>query len=78
VGNSYLYGAELEFRKSLSFVSEGLSKLAVNGNITVVQSSLEMNDAEFRARKSFEKEGETIENTREMAGQAPYIINAGL
>jgi hypothetical protein len=37
-----------------------------------------MNDAEFRARKNFEKEGETVKNTREMAGQAPYIVNAGL
>jgi len=78
VGDSYLIGGELEFRKSLEFISQNLKNLAINGNITVVQSSLEMNDAEFRARKNFEKVGETIENTREMAGQAPYIINAGL
>jgi hypothetical protein len=78
VGDSYLIGGELEFRKSLEFISQNLKNLAINGNITVVQSSLEMNDAEFRARKNFEKEGETIENTRDMAGQAPYIINAGL
>lgn len=78
VGDSYLYGAELEFRKTLDFIVPALSNFAINGNITVVESSLEMNDAEFRARKNFEKEGETIENTREMAGQAPYIINAGL
>jgi len=78
VGDSYLIGGELEFRKSLDFLAQGLSKFAISGNITVVQSSLEMNDAEFRARKNFEKEGETIHNRREMAGQAPYIVNAGL
>jgi hypothetical protein len=50
----------------------------MSANITFVQSSLEMKDAEFRARKNFEKEGQTIENRREMAGQAPYIVNAGL
>ncbi len=78
VGDSYLYGGELEFRKTLDFIAQGLSNFSVNGNITVVKSSLQMNDAEFRARKNFEKVGETIENKREMAGQAPYIINAGL
>jgi hypothetical protein len=46
--------------------------------LTVVHSELKMNEAELRARKLFEKEGQTIEDTREMAGQAPYIINAGL
>jgi hypothetical protein len=78
VGDSYLLGGELEFRKSLDFISPGLKNFNINGNITVVESSLEMNDAEFRARKNFEKEGETVKNTREMAGQAPYIVNAGL
>ena len=36
-----------------------------------------MTDVEFNARKAFEKEGENVEATRAMAGQAPYIVNAG-
>ena len=78
VGDSWLYGFELEFRKSLAFVAGGLKNFNINGNLTIVNSSLQMNEAEYRSRKNFEKVGETIENTREMAGQAPYIINAGL
>lgn len=78
VGDSYLIGGEVEFRKSLDFISMGMSNFNINGNITVVHSSLQMNDAEFRARKNLEKVGQTVEDTREMAGQAPYIINAGL
>ena len=77
VGDSYLYGFELEFRKSFDFISPAMQKFYLNGNITFVQSSLKMQEAEFRARKNFEKIGETVSDTREMAGQAPYIVNAG-
>lgn len=77
VGDSWLYGFELEFRKSLNFLGNGLKNFSINGNGTIVKSSLQMNEAEFRSRKNFEKIGETIENTRPMAGQAPYIVNAG-
>jgi hypothetical protein len=62
----------------LESISPSLSNLNINGNLTVVHSELKMNEAELRARRVFEKEGQTIEDTREMAGQAPYIINAGL
>jgi hypothetical protein len=37
-----------------------------------------MTDVEFTSRKNFEKPGENIENKRDMAGQAPWIVNAGL
>src|SRR5690606_14834058 len=33
---------------------------------------------EYDSRKSYEREGENIDNKRDMAGQAPYVINAGL
>jgi len=78
VGDGQVTGIEVEFGKNLGFLTEGLSKLRVNGNVTFVQSSIDMTDVEFNVRKLFEKTGETVENTRAMAGQAPYIINAGL
>jgi len=37
-----------------------------------------MTDTEYESRLSFAKDGENVSNTRQMAGQAPYIINAGL
>jgi len=77
VGNGTLIGAEFELRKNLSFISEGLKNYAFSGNFTYTYSQIDMTQDEFEARSTFQKEGETIENTRQMAGQAPYIINAG-
>lgn len=77
VGNGTLIGAEFELRKNLSFISESLKSLAFSGNFTYTYSRIDMTDAEYNARKTYQKEGETIERTRQMAGQAPYIVNAG-
>jgi TonB-dependent receptor len=78
VGDGEIFGAELEFRKSLDFLSPGLANFSINGNVTIVESTVEMSITEFEARQEFEKNGETLDGTREMAGQAPYIINAGI
>lgn len=78
VGDGELYGVEIEVRKDFSFLSQKLQKLSLSSNVTIVESSIDMTDAEFDARKAFEKPGETVVNTRAMQGQAPYIINAGL
>ena len=78
VGDGQLYGVELEIRKSLEFISPNIRNFNVSGNLTIVESSIDMTNAEFNARKNFERAGETIENTRQMAGQAPYVVNAGI
>ncbi|MFN2430057.1 MAG: TonB-dependent receptor domain-containing protein [Cryomorphaceae bacterium] len=78
VGQGQLYGIELEFRKSLEFITPTLSNFNVSGNITFVYSEIDMTDTEFNGRKNFERTGETIERTRDMQGQSPYVINAGL
>jgi outer membrane receptor protein involved in Fe transport len=78
VGDGTLYGVELEARKNLSFISPSLDNFSANFNITFVQSEIEMTDTEFNARNTFERKGETIERTRDMAGQAPYVVNAGI
>lgn len=77
VGDSYLYGAEFEFRTALGILSSALNKFYFNGNVTVTESVLQMTDVEFNGRKAFEREGQTVEDTRNMAGQAPYVINGG-
>jgi TonB-dependent receptor len=77
VGNGLVYGAELELTKGLGFISSAIKNLSFSGNFTYVFSQIDMTEVEFEARKRFEKEGETIENTRDMAGQAPYVVNAG-
>lgn len=78
VGDGQVYGAEVEFRKHLGFISPALDKISLSTNVTVVESVIDMTEVEFQSRKNSEKSGQTIEDTRQMAGQAPYIINAGL
>ncbi|MEM9548801.1 MAG: TonB-dependent receptor [Bacteroidota bacterium] len=78
VGDGKVYGVELEMRKNLGFLSESIRNLSISTNVTFVESSIEMTETEFNSRQGFEKDGEEIDNTRQMAGQAPYIINAGL
>lgn len=78
VGNGLLYGIELEFRKDLDFISTSLSNFNINGNFTWVKSQISMTNAEYNSRKAYEKTGETVTKTRQMAGQSPYVINAGI
>ena len=77
VGQGQLYGIELEIRKKLTFISPFLDKFSFNGNVTLVESQIDMTETEYEARKAFERTGENIEDTRQMAGQAPYVINSG-
>lgn len=77
VGNGKVMGAEFEFRKALGFMTSMLNNFSFTGNVTLVESVIDMTEQEYLARKSREKEGEKIENTRQMAGQAPFLINAG-
>lgn len=78
VGDGLLYGLELEFRKNLNFISPALKPFNVNANFTYVESKIEMTDTEFNSRKGYQKVGEEVKNSRQMAGQSPYVINAGL
>ena len=78
VGNANLVGVELEFRKSLDFISAAIDKFNITGNFTLVESRVDIAEAELRARNNNAREGEQIDETRNMQGQAPWIINAGL
>lgn len=78
VGNGQLFGAELEIRKNLAFLSDRLRRFSFSGNFTIVESIIDMTSTEFNARLTYEKEGESLQDTRQMAGQAPYVINAGV
>jgi len=78
VGDGQVLGVELEVRKNLTFISEKLSEISFNTNVTFTDSRIDMSATEFQSRVDNSRVGETVENTREMAGQAPYIINAGL
>jgi TonB-dependent receptor len=78
VGTGYVFGLELEARKNLDFIAPALADLSINANVTIAQSLLTMSQVEFDARKSYERTGENISNIRRMAGQSPYVVNAGI
>lgn len=77
VGDGRLIGLEFEIRKNLDFIMPYLANFNFTTNLTFVQSRIDMTDREFNSRKQYEKTGQTVENTRQMAGQSPYVINAG-
>lgn len=78
VGQGTVMGLELEFRKALTFLSPSLDNFMWNTNVTITESQIKMSESEFRSRTLTAREGEEVKDTRDMAGQAPYIINTGL
>lgn len=78
VGDGRVFGLEFEFNKALDFVNPALTNWKINGNVTLVRSEIDMTDAEYNSRKSFEKRDENVERVRSMAGQAPYVVNGGI
>ncbi|OXB04485.1 TonB-dependent receptor [Flavobacterium pectinovorum] len=74
--NSYdakLWGFEVEFYKSLSFLGEGqtLKNLFINGNATV-------NSTKVRSYQRLDGSGILYEANRPLYGQSPYSYNFGL
>lgn len=78
VGNGRILGAEVEFRKTVRFLGRSLSNFSIYGNFTVVDSRIDMTSIEYQSRLVYEKDGQTIDDTRDMAGTAPYVVNFGL
>lgn len=78
VGDGRLFGFELEAIKGLGFMSPLLDNYSVSGNLTLVKSEISMTDKEYNSRVSNARDGEDIDDTREMAGQSPYVVNAGI
>jgi hypothetical protein len=77
VGDGQSFGAELELRQSLGFIAESISGLHLNANVTVNRSSIKMSDTEYQSRVDNVRVGQTIDQYRAMAGQAPYLLNGG-
>ncbi|MCA1751368.1 MAG: TonB-dependent receptor [Flavobacteriales bacterium] len=78
VGQGELYGVEIELRKNFKWISPFLEDFGASANVTFVESVIDMTDREFNSRLTYEKEGQNLKDTRQMAGQSPYVINAGL
>ncbi|HRW69797.1 TonB-dependent receptor [Lentimicrobium sp.] len=78
VGDGQLLGLEAEFRKNLDFLFPSLSGISLSSNFTYSFSRIRLSSTEYESRLANARTGETIDEYRSMAGQAPFIINAGL
>jgi len=78
VGDGEVIGGEFEIRQSLGFMAGAFENFRINTNVTIVDSKIEMSATEFNSRVRNAREGETVDDTRDMAGQAPFIVNTGL
>ena len=78
VGNGRVLGVEIEFRENLEFVGSAFKNFSLASNFSITRSSIELSTTELLSRIENARTSQTINDTRVMAGQAPYIINAGL
>jgi hypothetical protein len=78
VGDGQLTGGEIEFRQNLKPLNKFLANFDVTFNFTYTQSRIALSKTEYDSRKANARNGQEIKEYRDMAGQAPYLINGGL
>jgi len=77
VGDGQIVGAEIELRQSLKPISASLTNFSFSLNVTVADSRIKLSDTEYQSRLANARTGQVIDEYRDMAGQAPFIINSG-
>ncbi|MEO0580902.1 MAG: TonB-dependent receptor [Bacteroidota bacterium] len=70
-----VYGIEVEFRKNLAFINEGLENLSIGGNVSLIQSEVQLEQDELDARRA---NFPGLPDTRPLFSQSPYAVNAEL
>jgi len=78
VGDGRVLGIEFEMRQDIGIIAEALENFGFISNVSVTRSQIELSTTEYLSRIENARTGQTIEKNRVMAGQAPYIINAGI
>ncbi|MGM0635245.1 MAG: TonB-dependent receptor domain-containing protein [Bacteroidota bacterium] len=77
VGSAKVFGAEIEFRQQLNFVPV-LENFSFNMNVSIIESEVKMDPREYESRQIAARDGQEISDTRNLQGQSPYLVNAGL
>ncbi len=78
VGDGRVAGTEIEVRQGFGFIKESWSALGVVTNITITDSRIDLSRTEYDSREANARTGQVVNTFRDMAGQAPLVINAGL
>jgi len=72
LSDANVYGIEFEIRKTI------LENLKFRTNASYIYSEEMMDDGEYQGRLNNAREAETIDDTRTLQGQSPYLINSSL
>jgi len=75
VGSADALGVEIEVRKTLAFIAEGLSNFQLGGNASFLRSRVDINEDELALIRSVDP---TRSERRPLYGQSPYAFNAEL
>lgn len=81
VGDARVLGIELEARVNLGSMVSSLERFSFNTNVSVIDSRVEYDKSaggEFEGKQNGIRDGEVLGDYRDMQGQAPYIVNAGI
>ena len=78
LGDADVVGLEFELRKNLGFLAAGLNNLSLNLNTSIIKSTQVFSEQERNLRELGLRDGETLGNDRELQGQSPFLINAGI
>jgi outer membrane receptor for ferrienterochelin and colicin len=78
LGNATVLGAEIEVRKNLGFLTSSLKNFNATLNVSIIDSQQNYSEDEEANRRDTLRDGETLDDTRPLQGQSPYLINAGL
>lgn len=76
VDEALVYGAEFEARMQLNRISEALQYFSFGGNLSLIQSRIDIPAGELEERRAVF--GEDASATRTLQGQSPYTMNADL
>lgn len=76
--NANVFGLELELRKNLSGWFSGLTNWNLNFNGSYIISDEKFSEDELKLRQLGLRVGEELGDSRQLQGQSPYLINAGL
>ncbi len=81
IGSATVYGLEIDLRKNLDFLGDTFSKFNANINASVIKSQQLMDkslNGEYDSKLLNLRDGQTMTDKRNLQGQSPYLINAGL
>jgi outer membrane receptor protein involved in Fe transport len=70
-----LYGVELEARKNLGFLGAPLAPFTLGGNLSLVQSEVQLTPEELAAKRGFFPDAP---GSRPLYDQSPYVANVDL